>query len=756
MNLSFVTALFVASMAFSLPAVKKANSPSSINGSSVKSSSLAQDDFNNMDFKGGVDQKKWSSLGSSFAQSKDGACFLDCPKDSQGAEHIILATDQKATNITAFDFTLKIKKGSTRWLGVNFIPDGSNLASNNISNESYSFSISISSNGFGGNVLSGKNASSIAFHDRTGATATGIQDFTSQWVTFHITPKSDSEATLVLELENGNKSDAIDLKMPEHSGRSFKNTYVGFVSEQPSGGYSFKKISLKSDNINFEEDFTGETMTSHLVPYLAPNSQSGYVIRNESSLEILNPKAKEGILAQKKVEKDTSVVKSLEAIKADFSLQFSETSKENEGISFVYHLPALDADYTSQSKVLTFFKTGKITLKDYASGVASEIGTKTLSAFDADFASIHLSINKNGNMEIQKNNESASFSFPDKADYDGYLGFLSTSDYAAAASYQARIDDVKLTSSTIFIPLTKSVTHNFSNAFFGNEGHEDFVMNDGSGNLTVQDGRLAIEGVDDDAFFGSAYQYSSFVFDYKLCNIYVGDENSKEYSKPGSWIGFDLSKQYKRGNKYGSYLNLMLPVNPGKNVNEVHIGRYMDTTSPTHADDTLMKVDVDNPIPVSLLKAIQYTDKAHKKDIKEEDALCIRFISTGDSIAFYLKKASEAEYKLYYSLSNLELGGYFSLCTTGWLWAEIDDFSMANTASVYTCADNEAPEKITETEQVIIHDNSDVDVNLDKEIELNTQKGGCSGSVTTCVTLTGSLILFAFGALAMRKKHDGE
>ncbi len=125
-------------------------------------------------------------------------------------------------------------------------------------------------------------------------------------------------------------------------------------------------------------------------------------------------------------------------------------------------------------------------------------------------------------------------------------------------------------------------------------------------------------------------------------------------------------------------------------------------------------------IPCQLFKNIMYDGMTRTKDmIKEEDFVCVRWISDGTNISLYLKRNSETEFTKYATAKNLEINGYFALCCTGYTYLELDDFSMTNTSPIYVCADNEAPETVTETETTIIYDPGNVDVNLDDELFLN-------------------------------------
>jgi hypothetical protein len=82
---------------------------------------------------------------------------------------------------------------------------------------------------------------------------------------------------------------------------------------------------------------------------------------------------------------------------------------------------------------------------------------------------------------------------------------------------------------------------------------------------------------------------------------------------------------------------------------------------------------------------------------------------------------------------------------------------MSNISDLYYCADNFAPETITETVTQTIYDKGNVDVNGLEEIELNKggteASGGCGGfaSVGYCV-----LPLVLAGVCVVNKKGKGK
>ena len=122
-----------------------------------------------------------------------------------------------------------------------------------------------------------------------------------------------------------------------------------------------------------------------------------------------------------------------------------------------------------------------------------------------------------------------------------------------------------------------------------------------------------------------------------------------------------------------------------------------------------------------------------------------------------MKKNGQSEFTEYARLSGLELNGYFALSNTGYAWVQYDDFSMANTSPIYQCADNEVPETITETITETIYDDSNVDVNLEEELRINSSsKVFLITTIVLGVLFLGSTGCLVFFLLKKKKKEQPE
>jgi hypothetical protein len=142
-------------------------------------------------------------------------------------------------------------------------------------------------------------------------------------------------------------------------------------------------------------------------------------------------------------------------------------------------------------------------------------------------------------------------------------------------------------------------------------------------------------------------------------------------------------------------------------ASEVGLWAYAYDTSDLDANDLNKRIVHNNKIPKEYFDAIQYDDVTKmESEVLEKDALCVRYVAENGTIRMYLKRACEAEYQLYATLSGVETTGYVTLNVTGWTTLKIDDFTMTNISGVYVNADSYAPETIVKENQVVVYDNN--------------------------------------------------
>ena len=456
-----------------------------------------------------------------------------------------------------------------------------------------------------------------------------------------------------------------------------------------------------------------------------------------------------------------SIIEEVEIVDAYFNVKFPIDSNE-ETIAIVF---GINKDEPSISNTCLRYEMSKDkgVLKEFENGnqISNDLtNTNVFSSSITSGSDINIKIYKSGKIIIkQDGNEvvdssSSKVNFSNVTHYDGNIAIASITDISNDISF----DNIKVINSFYYVPVTKSVTHNFENSFFGNKGYEDFVVldGDGGGKLNVNNGKLVFDCGTDGTFFGSAHQYDSFILDFKLCSI-LADSSTSDPSKTattlGRWIGLDLSRETKYAGSYGTYGTIITQIVPDTTYGDsINPALWSDVDVSSLDKDSIQIINYKN-IPVSMIQAIQYSSPSLEGNVKEGDAICFRFVSEKDSIKMYLKKASEADYTLYTEFQNLELNGYFALCCTGYTFMKIDDFSMANTSSCYVCADNESPDTIYETVTKVIYDNNNPDTNLNEEIALNTQTNILAITfIATTSVLAIAVAVLSF-LLVRGKKH---
>ncbi|MBQ4269385.1 MAG: hypothetical protein IJB97_07050, partial [Clostridia bacterium] len=256
----------------------------------------------------------------------------------------------------------------------------------------------------------------------------------------------------------------------------------------------------------------------------------------------------------------------------------------------------------------------------------------------------------------------------------------------------------------------------------------------------------------DGTLFGTCYQYDDFILDYKLTDIYVGTEEVDDMDKTGAgrWFGLDIARPNYDTSYYGHYLMLYFNIVLNDNVANTSLNAFVTNSGPT--PETMQIVQ--DPIPMSLFRDISYDGSSKLlEDVAAEDAVCVRWVAENNVLKLYMKKASEVQFTWYATISGIETNGYMALCCTGFTHLHLDDFSLANTSTVYSCASNEAPEKqIIEVEAPYDYNKyRDNDENFENELNyLNAT--GCGSSVSGMIL--PAVLIGAVGYFVFRKKED--
>jgi hypothetical protein len=734
--LSGLTAAALISVAMTLLA---GNNPAGTKATS-NTKLLLQDSFN--DVSGAIDETKWdaSATGGNVSLSAGSNAYYDCASGSSGCEHIFFGTKERIQGLTSFSCDFRLPSDSSRWLGVNFVT--SDLDSSNVDSYAYQSLFLLSNTGvakLGSSfTFNGSSVSSVSWSDLIGQSSLDYG-----WVSFKIEPTSATEATVSFALQGGEYGSAITLT-PSGS-TSFLDAYIGFSAEEGHVGYSLDNFSIASSTVTFTEDFSNPVLNSNLAVIMKSNSTNGYSRMDSSTLDFVSAQEGNRLISKDAAVDDDSIAESVTTLEASFSLTLLSGGSE----AFVFGV-ADAADPLNACYAIAFDNTS-LSISSYSEGTATALATVDMGAAPAG-ETYSLSVTKTGSATLLKDGEALLEASSGVLSVAGNVGFISLANNTGTDSF----DDIIVYNTTYYVPVTKSVTHNFSNDFFGNSPHEDFFLANGDGTIAVDSGKLRWSGCADNSFFGSAHQYDCFILDYKLSSIYVGTSSMdvKQRTAPTKWIGLDLARRSKGLSTYGHYAMMYFEITPEDPTGEESCHLLIEGDSSLDSESVVTKEY--KKIPCSLFTPIQYDGTTKQESaIKEGDQVCIRYVSDGDSVSLYLKKASEAEFTLYCTYSNLQLNGYFAICCTGYTYITMDDFSMANTSSIYVCADNEEPETIVESETITIYDPGNVDVNLDDEISLNASDG--SGWMIAAIVTWGVVALggvsYLIYRLVRRKGH---
>ena len=698
---------------------------SQVANASEQRTAIVKDNFNSSNYAGSFDPNKWIQTGSGIKQSETSETYLANDGTlSMCGEAMFFGTKSIVEDLEYLQFDLRLH--STEWLTIKFFNE---LHDDVVYDHVYNGPNWIDHQSFHSMDTGSQDGKGSAYSTSGMSWAIGHSSSKDEWVTYRFEPIDSTHVKCMAFAQGGtpNANGYFNLKIADNSIYNFEDCQIAWVTCNGCK-VDIDNIMIKGKDVEISEDFANFDPDDVDGENFFDNYGHGrdYALTGNSYLEVGGSLANsDKLLAKKTVKEDTSVSENVLVINAEFTLKFDGASSDTEQFAFVFGLSASAATpnqgggYVAFSKsqaVLRIFEDGEQTSVDedntayMPNAVTSENGL-----------SLKIRMTKAGVVGLYKTTDTGdalivSFSGAKVEKYAGYCGFAALSEI----SHPVSIDDLYIYNSSYYVPVTKSVTHNFSNDFFGNPGHEDFYRpTEVKNNVFVKDGRLVYQGAVDNAFFGSAHQYDAFILDYKICAILVGpDEESREYTAPGRWIGLDLSRKIKTYSSYGSYTMLHFEVHAHDGVSKEYLQHYSQPDAPVTYDD--VKVVQHKAIPTSLFEKIQYDGVTSTKGmIHEEDYVCVRWISDGTNISLYLKRNGETEFTKYATAKDLELNGYFAICCTGYSYWELDDFSMTNTSPIYVCADNEAPETVTETETTIIYDPGNVDVNMDDELYLN-------------------------------------
>lgn len=559
-----------------------------------------------------------------------------------------------------------------------------------------------------------------------------------EWMTMKFVRTSSTTMDIYVCERGGDVDSATPTTVTIGSAEANFDSFYFAIAGEGGQEFSLDNIVVQSDSVNINERVYGDTVDDNIKAYGAPFE----IVRPDSSLTFISSNKGDGVQYNYPMEEETSIIEDLEVLKMQYTASFAN-AEDGDAVAFAFGV-AGGQTFEDYSYACLMEKDG-VSLVFYENGEQTVILEK-VSANLVSGATVQVLANKNGEISLYVNDLLKGSTTVDlDVYYTGAFGFYATNDNVGSVA----IDNVRMVTKTYHVPVTKSVSHNFSNDFYGNEGFEDFVWHsthDERG-MYVKDGKLVFDNVADDTYFGSAHEYDNFVLDFKLCSVKVGANGTGA----NKWLGIDIGRSNSGKTQYGTSFLLAHEIVP--TADSVGYWTYTHETSQYKQAELNKQIVQYKKLPKTYFDAIQYDDiEKTEADISAKDALCFRYVAENGTIRMYMKRACEAEYQLYATISGVETTGYVSLNVTGWTTLAIDDFSMSNISSVYVNADSYAPETVIQENKVVIYDNNLMGDPLAMEEVKANMDTGCSSVAATC----GILPLLAAGVVLVKKNRKDE
>ena len=665
-----------------------------------------------------LDQTKWSVNGESvelFADKETG--YLNMPRNLE-VGHVGIKNEIKNLDYMQFDLKFLSKK----WMALYFKPEEKTTLGD--------YAPEMFMNMAGNAEFSSDNLK-FSYSSHT------INGTMGEWMTMKFKRTSATTMDLYVCERGGDIDSVTPITITIKNAKANFDSFYFAIAGEGGQDFSIDNLIVRSDTVNFEERFYSEKVNDNLKSYGAAYD----IINPDSSLTFKASKTGEGVTHVNPVKAETSIIEDLDIMKTKFMVSFANAQA---GDSVVYAFGIDEGmTYEDDSYAVVMEKDG-VSLIRYEEDAQIYLMDKVEMSL-ANAVEVQLVANKGGEISLYINNQMVGSceAMDEEAYYAGSFGFYAANDNAGDIS----VDTVRTVTKFYKVPVTKSVSHNFSNNFFGNEGYEDFVVNAHSGDkgIYVKDGKLVFDNVADDAYFGAAYEYDNFILDYKLCSVKVGENATGE----NKWLGLDIGRSVAGKTLYGTHFMLAYTIVPTEA--SVGVWAYAHDTSELNGNELNKSIVHNKKIPAEYFEAIQYDDVTKmESEVSEKDALCVRYVAENGTVRMYLKRASDPEYELYATISGVETTGYVTLNVTGWTTLKIDDFTMSNISGVYVNADTYAPETVIKDNTIVVYENNVTDPLSFEEVQANTESGCKSvAPVTLC-----ALPLLAGAALVKKNRKD--
>ena len=472
------------------------------------------------------------------------------------------------------------------------------------------------------------------------------------------------------------------------------------------------------------------------------------------------------LLANYAVAEDKSTLVNYEVINAKFKAQV-EAGKS----AFVFGVKGVTGKLEDGAYSVDLCKTtdgAEVQLVKYYkedNALATQVlGTLAANSFGDEWAEIEISVNKNGSVTVYENGVNLG-TMTGVEKYSGSCGIM-----VAENGTDASFDEVDVSSFVYDIPTTKSVSTDFENDYLGPASRPDFVMGvNNSNTYYIGNGELVYKGAIRDDFIASNYKYDTFVVEYKITSIltqcshaYNQKCDCAESTPANAWIGLDFGRGGP-SDKLGTYCAVGFHIarrGPGKpgfiKAPAGQLGSIEQTMVIGGQENTVNSSD----ISYELFRGVTYDGvNKQRSEIKASDAVCVKWVGSGDTVELYLKTAGEIEYTKYMTVSGVNTSGYLALVNNNGSFFTIDDLVVTNTSPIYNVPANDYPDKIyLEKDEDYNPNEYGQEGRFDAELEYlkNYNYGGCGSSVSGSIVVPSIILgIVAFVVIAMRRsKHE--
>ncbi len=735
----------------------------------VQDQGIVADDFQSTEAVGSYDNKAWTAYADEGAPFKVEALSeatnmfrlggTEAKETAQGMVSERAFTDLKEISFDMF-------YGSTGWMSFWFTAEAPAVTGDLVGTYKNTFGAS--------NFLNGNKWVSVR-----------IKIYSSTYAKMFVVPRGEAwpdEESPTREFDYTSK---VQNNEQESNGQGFNDNNPGFDMKNNYFSMYFNTSEGKDryflfDNFKFvegdentvtTEDFEGgldntETKMRTLLKNGSVADQAVVSVAGVNKLAINGAKKGDRFISNKEIAKnDTYLTDDAKIVNTSFEATFAN---DTDKIGYVFGMSAKDGDPFKNTYVFEMSATGAEIARYNGEGEKESLTNATVaySSIAGTATSVSITVNKGGQLSASVG--ATPFTFDGIGVWDGYTGLVAVEDTTG----KTYIDDLAISSKYYKVPVSKSVTTNFTTDYNVKDSKDttgaDFAYNPSGGTITVNDGEMNWTHLSDDMYFGSVYEYDEFICDFKLTSILYNpaDMTGASSTPCNKWIGFAFGKRALSA-AYGSNAMFLIRITqssaadnnvPDETWDTASVGIYKSSANSTSPNATGSKVA---SLPAQLFKDISYDGvTTTRNDIAAEDAVCFRFVASAkeNKVDMYAKKASDGAYVHYYTIENVKVSGYASLACTGYTFLSIDDYSMVNTAEIYSLPDTYVPEADeSNKEEVVTYDRGHVDVNWEEELDLNaaqtTEEGGCNSSISAGAGI-GVATLLGCAVTVFKKKKD--